>query len=234
MIFISKNAKLHKNELIIMSTATASLKHTHTPSLSQEVASLGGEMVIEGLSDEQFYILAGRFPDLRMEKEKNGKIIIMAPIAGFGGARENRLGRRLGNWRDDINIGETFSPSTGFKLPDGTTTSPDASWVNDKKLNDLLKAQGEKGFLKVVPDFVAEICSENDKLDKVKAKMKDVWIANGVKLGWLIDPYNELAIIYRADGSTEEIKGFDNTLSGENVLPGFELKLEEFRLTGGR
>ena len=51
--------------------------------------------------------------------------------------------------------------------------------------------------------------------------MKDTWIANGVQLAWLIDPYNEKAYIYRADGSTDVKKGFKKqTLSGETILPG--------------
>ena len=33
------------------------------------------------------------------------------------------------------------------------------------------------------------------------------------------------AYIYRADGSTEKVAGFDKKLSGEDVLPGFEFSL---------
>lgn len=204
------------------------------PSLFEQVVELGGEMIVDGLTEKQFYFLTGQFPDLRMERDKYGKIIIMAPIAGFGGARENRLGRRLGNWRDEVNIGETFSPSTGFKLPNGATRSPDSSWLSDEKMEALQKAKDEKGFLKVVPDFVAELMSENDRLKKAKEKMENVWIANGVQLAWLIDPYKEQAFVYRKDGTIEKVSGFDKILSGEDVLPGFELKLEEFKLTAGR
>lgn len=53
---------------------------------------------------------------------------------------------------------------------------------------------------------------------------------NGVRLGWLIDPYKEKAYVYRADGSVVVVNDFDSSLSGEDVLPGFELKLSEFRL----
>ena len=51
------------------------------------------------------------------------------------------------------------------------------------------------------------------------------WIENGVLLGWLINPKTETSIIYRADSSVEIITGFDKKLSGEDVLPGFELDL---------
>lgn len=62
--------------------------------------------------------------------------------------------------------------------------------------------------------------------------MTDTWIANGVRLAWLIDPYEEKAYVYRLNGSEELIEGFDKKLSGEDVMPGFELDLSEFKLFG--
>ena len=52
------------------------------------------------------------------------------------------------------------------------------------------------------------------------------WIENGASLAWLINPENKMVSIYRADNSVEIIQGFTNKLSGENVLPGFELDLQ--------
>ncbi len=51
------------------------------------------------------------------------------------------------------------------------------------------------------------------------------WIENGCSLAWLINPENKTAFIYRKNGTNDTITGFDNTHSGEDVLPGFELKL---------
>ncbi|MBX2892537.1 MAG: Uma2 family endonuclease [Saprospiraceae bacterium] len=58
--------------------------------------------------------------------------------------------------------------------------------------------------------------------------MTETWMANGVRLAWLIDPYEEKAYIYRAGkGKPEIVEGFSGKkLSGEDVLPGFELPLE--------
>ena len=61
-------------------------------------------------------------------------------------------------------------------------------------------------------------------------KMADTWIANGVRLAWLIDPLREKAYIYREDGSTETLDDFDHTLSGENVCPGLTLDLSKMRI----
>ena len=47
-----------------------------------------------------------------------------------------------------------------------------------------------------------------------------------MRLGWLLDPKNGMAYIYRADGSVDIVRGFDTKLSGEDVLKGFELGLK--------
>jgi Uma2 family endonuclease len=44
-------------------------------------------------------------------------------------------------------------------------------------------------------------------------------------LAWLINPDNKTVSIFRKDGTLEKVKGFKNILSGEDVLPGFELDL---------
>lgn len=63
-----------------------------------------------------------------------------------------------------------------------------------------------------------------DRLKKLKSKMQE-YIKNGVQLGWLIDSSQQKTYIYRADGSEKVKDGLDKILSGENVLLGFELKL---------
>ena len=83
--------------------AATTIEKQHTNfSLLQEIINLGGEMTVEGLSHEHFCFLVGKFPELRMKQEKNGNITITAPIAGFGGARENRLGARLFIWQEQF------------------------------------------------------------------------------------------------------------------------------------
>jgi Uma2 family endonuclease len=69
-------------------------------------------------------------------------------------------------------------------------------------------------------------------INKLKEKMVESWLANGVLLAWLIDPGQEVAYIYR-QGQTEpeEVHDFAHSvLSGEEVLPGVELPLVELKL----
>ncbi len=91
------------------------------------------------------------------------------------------------------------------------------------KWNSLSDDQKER-FAYITPDFIIELMSPSDRLKILKKKMVK-WIENGVKLGWLIDPLSQQTFIYRADGTIDKIISFDKKLSGEDVLPGFELDL---------
>ncbi len=119
-----------------------------------------------------------------------------------------------------------MSMSTAYDLPDGSFCRADGAWIPLEKHHRLSKKEREQ-IPTIVPDFVMEICSQTDSISKLKKKMTEVWIANGVRLAWLIDPIRQKARVYRQDGSTEEVIDFSGSLSGENVLPGFELKLSD-------
>lgn len=180
------------------------------------------------LSKAEFELLATRFPDLQLEREQNGTTTVMSPVKRGSGKREPKLYGFLFIWFLKTQMGELHGPSTGFDLPDGSTKSPDAAWISEERLKSA--SEDEEIFVPIVPDFVGEIRSSTDRLKKLQAKMTDTWMANGVRLAWLIDPYDEKVYIYRQGKEVEEIKGFSgNILSGESVLPGFELPLDAMK-----
>ncbi len=180
------------------------------------------------LTKAEFAELAERYPDLSMERDVNGNVIVMSPVKKGSGRRESRLFLLLGAWLVQTKNGELFGSSTGFDLPDGSNRSPDVAWVSNLRM--AADTASEEEFMRIVPDFVGEIRSSTDRVKTLQRKMTDSWIANGVRLAWLIDPYDEKAYIYRPGREVEVIEGFDGKmLSGEDVMPGFELALEEMK-----
>jgi len=179
------------------------------------------------LSKEEFTALAERYPDLGMEREANGTVTVMSPVKRGSSKRESVLIGLLYAWNyRQSDPGEVQGSTGGFDLPNGSTKSPDAAWISPQRLSESFDE--EETFIKIVPDFVAEVRSDTDRLKKLQTKMADTWMANGVRLAWLIDPYEEKVYIYRAGKTKPEIvEGFlGKKLSGEDVLPGFELPLE--------
>jgi Uma2 family endonuclease len=179
----------------------------------------------EAMSEIDFDQFCAQNRDLRIEREANGKVTIMAPVHFDSGFFEGEAFGELRNFVKNSGIGgRALGPSTGFKLPDGSTKSPDASWVSAEKLA-VLPPEEYKKFAAIVPDFVIEIRSDSDKLGKLKRKMEQTWMANGVRLAWLIDPVKQKAYVYRQNGQVEIVKNFESKLSGEDILLGFELDL---------
>ncbi|MEM8809788.1 MAG: Uma2 family endonuclease [Cyanobacteria bacterium P01_G01_bin.38] len=175
-------------------------------------------------SDLELMQLSTMNPELRFERNADGSLVTMPPTGGISGNREIRAGAALFVWVDQNDLGECFSSSTGFKLPNGAVRSPDAVFVAKGQLPDDWD-QGDDGFITVVPDFVIEIRSKTDGLETLQDKMQE-YIENGVKLGWLIDRKNQRAFAYRADGSITQYPA-TATLDGERVVTGFKLALSK-------
>lgn len=174
------------------------------------------------LTDEGFHTLCLQNRDLKLELSAAGELIIMSPVGGESGIQEADLIIELGNWNRQTGMGFVFSSSTLFRLPNGAFRSPDAAWVSQERWEALTPEQRRR-FPPITPDFVVELRSTTDRLPPLQNKMQE-YLANGLLLGWLIDPVNRQVEIYRSGCSTEGLV-MPVTLSGEEVVPGFELNL---------
>ena len=176
------------------------------------------------ISDEQFYQLCIHNPDTKFERNADGEIVIMPPTGGETGKRNAKLITRFTIWNEQTGLGEVFDSSTGYQLPSKANRSPDVSWIEKKRWHSLTPEQKQK-FIPLAPDFVLELMSPSDYLANVQLKMKE-YLDNGVKLGWLINPGAKQVEIYRL-GKDVELLDSPQSLSGEDILPGFVLNLTD-------
>lgn len=177
------------------------------------------------LTDEQFYQLCQNNRELNFERNAKGELIIMPPVGGESGNREADLTIDLGIWNRQTRLGYTFSSSTVFKLPNGGDRSPDAAWIRRERWEALTPEQRRK-FPPIAPDFVIELRSETDNLSILQEKMQE-YLDAGVRLGWLINPQQQQVEIYRL-GEAVEVRNLPTELLGEDVLPGFSLRLDVY------
>lgn len=180
------------------------------------------------MSVADFYTYSHTNPELVMELETDGSITVTSPVTFYVGKIENLFSTYLGIWSIETGLGEVFSSSTGFTLPDGSVRAPDTAWVSDEKIAQLSE-EDQQSFAALVPEFIVEIRSKTDRLKDLQTKMQETWIGNGVRLAWLVDLANEQVFIYRADQSVEVVIGFSSLLSGEQVLPGFSFDLKHIK-----
>ncbi|MEQ9298220.1 MAG: Uma2 family endonuclease [Cyclobacteriaceae bacterium] len=183
--------------------------------------------VFERMSDDEFFHFCQENSDTKFERNANGEIIIMSPTTFNTGDRNAEIITQLRVWNKKHQLGRAVDSDTGFYLPNGAMRNPDAAWVSNELLKTLPESELDK-FPRLTPEFVIELKSKSDLLTSQQAKMGE-WMASGCQLGWLIDPEKQIVYIYSA-GEITTISGFDQKLSGEPLLPGFELDLSELIL----
>lgn len=178
---------------------------------------------LDNMNDDEFFSFCVQNKNVRIERDANKQILIMAPAGNDSSAKNSELNYALAKWNKKYKLGIVFDSSAGFYLPDTSMRNPDAAWISNERWDKIEKEERKK-FAYMAPDFIVELMSPSDKLKPAKDKM-DKWIKNGVSLAWLINPDNEAVYIYKISGTIEQVNGFDKKLSGEDVLPGFELDL---------
>ena len=176
-------------------------------------------------TDEELYKIDADNEDLRIETNANGDFEIMPPPFPETSRKNIELDFQLMTWAKKDKTGVCFESSAKFTLPNGAKRMPDAAWILKERYFAFSETERSERFTRIAPDFVIELRSKSDRLPILQKKMRE-YIENGVRLGWLIDPYKKRVHIYRAD-KTIEIQEHAKNVSGEDVLQDFELDLTE-------
>lgn len=109
-------------------------------------------------------------------------------------------------------------------MPSGAVRSPDVAWIT-KERSERIPQHDKERFAHICPDFIIEVKSKSDSLSQQKEKMLE-WLENGCRLGWLIDLENKTVYIYKPGREINQ-QSFEKKVSGEDILPNFELDLNE-------
>ena len=176
------------------------------------------------MTDEQFVKFCADNGELRIELTAERELIIMPPAFPATGMKNSALTGQLYIWSKQDGTGIGFDSSAGFTFPNGAMRSPDASWIARERWDALAEDKLTK-FAHIAPDFVAELRSHTDSFRTLQDKMAE-YIGNGVRLGWLIDPSQRRVYVYRP-GQDAEMLEDPAAVSGESVLPGFVLSLQD-------
>jgi Uma2 family endonuclease len=174
----------------------------------------------EPMSLDEFWRFSAENPELRLEREPNGDVVLMSPTLGGAGVRSTSVVGQLYMWSEKDGSGYTLDSSTGCQLPDGSVRSADAAWISAQRWTPPpVQDDAPVPF----PDFVIEFRSKSDRLKPAQAKMLS-WIGNGVQLAWLVDPHRKVVEIYRPGREPEILEG-GSCVEGEDPVGGFVLEL---------
>lgn len=186
------------------------------------------------LSPEQFAQVCDANPEAVLELTADGQLIAMTPTGGDTSARNSLLITRLQIWALAQGGWVVFDSSGGFRLPDGSVLSPDASAVRLERW-EALSPEQRRGFPPLCPDLVIELASPSDEGPRgataLRRKMA-AYLANGAQLGWLLFPEQQAVEIWRAPAdptsvATPERLETATLLEEGELLPALQLNLAE-------
>ena len=156
----------------------------------------------------------------RIELVPDGKLRC-AMVSMEGSEITIALGAYVFLWSRGGGGGGVFDSAGGYDLPQGFRKYPDGSWVSAGRLPSAPRPRS--GTYAVVPDFLWEVRSPGQSVRQQQEKMVE-WIEGGVRLGWLIDPFERKVWIYRANGDIDELDD-PSELSGEDVCSGLVIDM---------
>lgn len=104
---------------------------------------------------------------------------------------------------------------------------PDVMFVENEQLLQFKQAYPEYGLpMVLIPQIVVEIISDNDKAMDLDNKVTG-YLADGVRLIWVVNPYLRTVTVYTYGSKQALILTEEDTLSGGEVLPGFQLQVSQ-------
>ena len=184
------------------------------------------------LTPEQFERVCAANPEAVLELDGDGRLIVMTPAGGETSLRNAQLLFQLERFAKASGEWKGFDSSTGFRLPDGSVLSPDASLVRLERWQALTPEQ-RRGFAPLCPDLVVELVSPRQApggdgpraAEALRRKMA-LYQANGARLGWLLLPEERAVEIWRASGPPRRLEPAEE-LEGGREFPGLQVDLAE-------
>jgi len=190
------------------------------------------------LTPDQFALLCAENRDAVLELAADGRVLAMTPTGSETGGRNSELAFQLQRFARSGGAWKAFDSSSGFRLPDNSVLSPDASLVRLDRWQALTPEQ-RRGFAPLCPDLVVELASPNGAspngaspsdegpraLTALRHKMA-AYQANGARLGWLLIPHQQAVEVWPARGEPQRCERI-SVLEAGPEFPALQLQLTE-------
>ena len=188
-------------------------------------AEVSGQLLIplpEGfeVTDDWWECLRDEHRHVRIELTPE-RMLRVAMVSTEGSAISAMIAHQIWTWIEAGGGGMALESAAGYDLPTGFRKYPDCSWVSPERLPTAPRPWRQK--FDIVGDLIVEARSQRQSVEQQQVKMLE-WMQGGVRLGWLIDPFERTVWVYRANG---EVEALDDpaTLSGEDVCVGLSVDM---------
>lgn len=151
-----------------------------------------------------------------------GWLVREPPPGARHGELSLELARVLANHVKAARLGRVFAAETGFRLAElpPTVRAPDVSFVARSRMPE---GPAPAGYVPFAPDLAVEVVSPSNRWTEVAAKVRD-YLEAGTRLVWIVDPPARTVTVHRPS-SAWMVRGEDDALDGEDVVPGFRMRV---------
>lgn len=157
--------------------------------------------------------------NLSLETQLKGEELEGEMAGGISGEVGVLLSRHLANHVYPNRLGRVFGAQTDFELKGVGRRQPDVAFVALERL-----PVNVRDAVPVPPDLAVEVYSKSDNVYDMGDKIQEYFSA-GVRLVWVVQPVTKIVEIYHPNAHKPITLGIDDELDGENVVPGFKIKV---------
>lgn len=156
----------------------------------------------------------------------DGELIIKMAPSELHGDTATRLSVFLFLFVDEHKLGRVTS-EVGYYPPGDRRTMllPDVAFTSNPRAAQPPRTT----YVPHMPDLAIEVISPSQSLAQVRRKA-EAYLRHGAALVWLVDPLARSIEVWRRgnDGRLQsEVIAGDGELSGDDILPGFRLRLTQ-------
>ncbi len=200
------------------------------PSLTKSFADLGlGDIPLERI---RMYPAPGTatIEDADLIEQKENRlfelfdgVLVEKPVGYNESELAGHLIQVLRNHVAPRNLGKITGPDGMLELPLGQLRMPDVAFVSKKNLARVAKPRPR--VPRLVPDLAIEVLSKSNTREEMARKRRE-YFAEGTVRVWQVYPKKRTVDVFTAPDTFTTLTEKD-TLHGDPMLPGFELKLSE-------
>jgi Uma2 family endonuclease len=166
--------------------------------------------------------------DCRLELIR-GELKVMSPSKLLHGIICARVATSLGSFVQEHDLGVVVGAETGFIVerdPD-TVLGADAAFISHERVSTI---EDFDKFAPFAPDLAVEVMSPSNTAREMEKKVV-LYFAAGARAVWVFNPKKKTVAVY--DSPTDvRILSENETLDGDEVLPGFKLELSNLFAVG--
>ncbi len=149
-----------------------------------------------------------------------GELVEIPPVGEEHGGIKSNMHGYIWQYVQRQQLGKVYTSDTSFVIDaqNATVRQPDVAFVSRER---VVRTTGAMPF---PPDLAVEVVSLNDLWTEVDEKIEE-YLQAGVRLIWVINPRRQVVYVYRQGVAGRQTLQLQDELDGENVLPGFRLRV---------